>query len=947
MNDMRKTKAQLVEELTALREELARRRPPAKHEAVPDRAWLSTLVDQMVEPTVMIDWEGNLVHGNALAAGVLGLDDPAQLPGINIAGILHPSSIEQAAIDLAQVKESTAPFAASYKLLVNGRTVPIESHGTKIELADGSVDLVSFQNVSAQQRTVRELQHQEGLFKSMVENANDIIYTIHTDGTLRYVSPNWKSMLGHEPEEVIGTSFMPYIHPEDLPACLAFLEQVMASGTKHEGMEYRVQHKDGSWRWHMSNASTMVTPEGETIFAGIARDISERKQMETELREGRRLLEERVRERTRELEQVNRMLHEEVAEREATAEELEIFQKFADASGQGFGMADLDGRITYINQAVCRFIGFDHPGEGLGRHLSEFHPEEVRQQLIEEVVPTVLEQGEWVGEMPMLNVDGTSVPTILSMFLLRDEQGLPQQFAAVLTDIRERKQSEEAIEESERKFRSLAESTTAHISIIQDDTYVYANQAFLDYFEIEPEDLPMIIPEDMMMGMMTPKTVEQAKSAWEAATERGDTRFRFEYRDVDGNWFQTYVAVMELDDKPSVLVTNIDITEIKRAQEELKEGEERYRTIFDTAGTGMISFGQDGVITLANEEWTKLSGYSIAETVGKMSWMPFFTEDSLTRMRKYHELRSKDPSSAPRAYEAQFVDRQGKIHDGIINIQIVPGTQQRVASFQDLTELKRAQREMYRADKMAALGQIIAGVAHEINNPNNFIYFNLPILKKYIEAIRPMLEHHLVDDPDLRILNMPYEDFLADVFKLLENMEHGSQRITGIVSELKTYVRSDEERETKTGTVGPVIERVMALVGKQVRKMVKRFEVEVADDLPELSMNPGKIEQLLINLVINAGQAADKEDSWVKLTARPDTQRGADWIEILVEDNGTGIPEEIRNQIFEPFFTSKGRETGTGLGLSICHRIVEEHGGSIGVESTPGQGTTFTIHLPA
>ena len=134
------------------------------------------------------------------------------------------------------------------------------------------------------------------------------------------------------------------------------------------------------------------------------------------------------------------------------------------------------------------------------------------------------------------------------------------------------------------------------------------------------------------------------------------------------------------------------------------------------------------------------------------------------------------------------------------------------------------------------------------------------------------------------------------------------------------------------------------------------MDSEECEEKEEREEGKGK----LINLVINAGQAADKEDSWVKLScgpgsdrarpgldrAKPGSDRGADWIKILVEDNGQGIPEEIRDQIFEPFFTSKGRETGTGLGLSICHRIVEEHGGSIEVDSTPGEGSTFTIHLP-
>jgi PAS domain S-box-containing protein len=426
--------------------------------------------------------------------------------------------------------------------------------------------------------------------------------------------------------------------------------------------------------------------------------------------------------------------------------------------------------------------------------------------------------------------------------------------------------------------------------------------------------------------------------------KRGDTRFRFEFQDLEGSWFQTNVAMMELDGRPSYMIMEFDITELKRAQQKVEENEKRYRTIFDTAGAGMISFGENGVITLANEEWAKLSGFTIDETVGKLTWEVFFIEPARSKMKKYHEMRTQDPTSVPGAQEAQLLDRAGRIHDGIFNVQVVPGTQQRVASFQDMTELKRAQKEMYRADKMAALGQIIAGVAHEINNPNNFIYFNLPILRKYIEAIAPLLERRLEEEPDLQILNMPYEVFLQDVFKLLENMEHGSRRIAGIVSDLKSYVRSDEDQVRKAQQVGQAVERVMTLVGKQVRKMVKRVDVEIAEGLAPVQMNAGKIEQVLINLLINAGQAADKEESWVKLSARPpDGTEG--WVELRVEDNGAGIPEDKLEQIFEPFFTSKGQ--GTGLGLSISQRIIEEHGGRVSVESEPGKGTCFTILLPA
>ncbi len=375
------------------------------------------------------------------------------------------------------------------------------------------------------------------------------------------------------------------------------------------------------------------------------------------------------------------------------------------------------------------------------------------------------------------------------------------------------------LQDSETKFRTLAESTDAQISVMQGDRYVYGNQALLDYYGVDQDDLLVTTVDDLTLGMISAEEIMRIAPQWEEAAARGETHFRVEFQDMEGRWFQTHATQIELDGEESFLAVAVDIT-----------------------------------------------------------------------------------------------------------------------------ELKRAQTEMYRADKMAALGQIVAGVAHEINNPNNFITFNLPILRRYVDAMRPWLERQLDQEPDASLLGMSLPDFLDDVYQLLENMEQGSRRITGIVSDLKHYVRSDEDQDRKAQPIAPSVERVMTLVGKQVRKMVRRFDVEIADGLPQVEMNAGKIEQVLINLVINAGQAADKDDSWVKLTTRSTVE---DRVELVVEDNGAGIPRDTLDRIFEPFFTSKGRDQGTGLGLSISHRIVEEHGGRIDVESTVGEGTCFTVSLPA
>ncbi len=380
----------------------------------------------------------------------------------------------------------------------------------------------------------------------------------------------------------------------------------------------------------------------------------------------------------------------------------------------------------------------------------------------------------------------------------------------------------------------------------------------------------------------------------------------------------------------------------QHTEKALAESEDIYRTIFETTGTGTVIFMEDGVISLANEEFSELTGFARSEIENVMHWKEFLKG---RRLEDEHAAPMDVPKDDGNRFEARLTDKSGTEHEGVVVVNRVPGTTLHVASFFDLTDLKQAEMQMFRADKMAALGQIIAGVAHEINNPNNFIYFNLPILKRYIEAVRPLLDRCAEDDPDLRILNMPYRVFLEDTDKLIENMQHGSERITGIVSELKNYIRSHEVEDRKPESLDLVIQHVMALVGKQVRKMVKRFDVEVEKDLPLVPMNAGKIEQVLINLVINAGQSANKENSRVSLSAFRDRD-GDPFVHLVVEDNGSGVPRNLLSKIFDPFFTTKGRDSGTGLGLAISQRIVEEHGGKIRVESREGQGTRFTIRLP-
>ncbi|MDP8254719.1 MAG: ATP-binding protein [Candidatus Alcyoniella australis] len=385
----------------------------------------------------------------------------------------------------------------------------------------------------------------------------------------------------------------------------------------------------------------------------------------------------------------------------------------------------------------------------------------------------------------------------------------------------------------------------------------------------------------------------------------------------------------------------VDMTEIRRAEAALRQSEEQNRALLNAMPDMIFQFSAKG----------EFISYKAAKD--DMLLLP---PEAFMGKRVHQVLPPDVASQTIEHIESALATGQMQIYEYCLDLpngsigtfetrMVVSGEDSVLSMVRNVSDRKRAEQQMFRAEKMAALGQIIAGVAHEINNPNNFIFFNLPILERYIEAIRPLLDDCAARQPGLKILNMPYEAFLEDVFKLLQNMQHGSERITSIVSELRSYIRSQEAEELRPEDVNALIEHVMTLVGKQVRKTVKRFDVELEPDLPAVTMNIGRIEQVLINLVINAGQAADKDDSWVRLhTGLAPDDPG--FIEFVVTDNGCGIAADVLSQIFDPFFTTKGRESGTGLGLAISQRIVEEHSGRLLVHSDPGEGSRFTVLLP-
>jgi len=262
----------------------------------------------------------------------------------------------------------------------------------------------------------------------------------------------------------------------------------------------------------------------------------------------------------------------------------------------------------------------------------------------------------------------------------------------------------------------------------------------------------------------------------------------------------------------------------------------------------------------------------------------------------------------------------------------------------DITDMKKMQAQLLQSYKLASLGKLVAGVAHEINNPNTFILGNLKIIQESFEDIFPILDDYNSKSGDLKIARLNYDIFKENISTLVTDMINGANRTKKIVGDLRNFAKKDDDILTEDVDINFIIRNNLTLTRKHIKK-IARLDIELGENIPVFKGSCNKFEQVLLNLIMNASEAVENGDGVITLQTGYDAE--SKHVILKISDNGNGMDENTLRNIFDPFYTTKRNRGGTGLGLSITYGIIKDHNGFIEVDSKVGSGTTFTIKIPA
>ncbi|HOD36932.1 MAG TPA: PAS domain S-box protein [Syntrophales bacterium] len=915
---------------------------------------------------VLIHQNGIIQYAGQTAGRMMGYQNQAEFLGHSVMEYLHEEDRARVAdITRRRIAGEDAPSQYEARLVrKDGSVIDALISAMTIEYGGQRCTQAAFMDITEHKKAAETLRQNEAKLQGILRVAPIGISLLYHD------TPNWVSegmclMTGYSPEELKGTTreFLYCDRKESRRVRSGMLKQLHRKGVASAETKWKT--KDGRVIDVFLRAAVLPggrMPQAELVLTVM--DITEIKETEAALRDSRQRM-------------------------------SDIINFLPDATC----VIDRQGTVIAWNHALERLSGIkakDIIGKGDYEYALPFagrrkpvlidmamNPGElIKKSCVDvdkkgDVLSGVLQAADTSGKKrhlhtiaaPFRDAAGNVTGAIAC---LRDvtEQKKSEQFLQGITkdlrqkarkrardlnvantllrvELEEHRKTEEALRESEQRYRAIVEDQNELICRFGTDLKItFVNEAFCRYGGRSFEDL-LGCSFSSLFDREEWGRIENILSIFDRENACRTVECRSFIPDGGTRWQQWTLRAVYGDKGRFIEYQAVgrDSTEQKAFEMRLQESRNMLRSVFDGIADPLMMIGRDLQVRMLNRAAIKY--YDIrdykdvlgGEARGRL-FVQFGPEDAA---RIFQGIRDK------KALNFELTTEGKPQRNETVSIYPVRGESRKddaaIVRISDRTKEKILERQSRQSEKLASLGLLVSGLVHEINNPNNFIIFNMPILRDYVKELLPVIDAHARSQGQYELFQMPYEEFRNDLLTLLKNIEHGAQRINNTIGILSEFTCKRENGERCLTNLSEIIEKAVAICQPQIKSHVRHFHVELPPDLPHMFTDPDSLEQVLINLLINAVHACDKEDSRVTLTV----SKGKTWQNrflIEVTDNGCGMDADTTKKIFEPFFTTKPQGLGTGLGLYISCNQIERLGGQLEVESRPGEGSTFRVTLP-
>jgi PAS domain S-box-containing protein len=858
-----------------------------------------TVLENVAESYYEVDVAGKFTFFNDSLCRVLGYSKE-ELMGRSYKTFTPPEMVEKVFQAYHHVYTTDEPITGfpMEQIRKDGKRLILENSVFPIRNEKG--EIVGFRGVG---RDVTErIQMEEALrkseerYRSILEEMQDSYYETDLAGNYTFVNDAVCHGLGYTRDELIGKSFKLSYSDDEVKKLYKVFHQIYLTGQPSGDIIYTFITREGRDRIAELSAFAIRNDKGEIVgFRGVSHDITERVTMEEALRKS----EERYR---------------------TLLEEME----------EPYYEMDLAGNYTFFNDAVCKILGYTRE-EMKGITYKDYTiPEDIDR--IFKIYNHIYRTGESVKWFPsrQFKKDGTPVSTETSAFPLRDKEGKIIGFRAVTRDVTEHEKMEAALRRSEERYRSVLEDMQD--SYFENDlagNYTFVNASICNILGYTFDEL---IGKNYKLAT----TSDDAKRQFAAfhqiyLTGRPIKDFRYTFVTRDGKHGTAELSALPIRNDRGEIVgfrgLSRDITERMMMEEALRESEERYGTVLEDMHEGYYELDLPGNYTFCNEALCRQLGYSKEELIG-MNYRVYTPPEMVKEVFQAYNLvyRTGEPLSS---FPIERIKKDGTRVFAETSVFPMRNEKGEIIGFKgvinDITARKKAEVERKQleqkaqlASRLASVGELASGVAHEINNPLTGVigYAHLLLARK---------------------------DISRDVRRDLEIINEGSQRVAGIVKKLLAFARQTRP-EQRYVNINELIHNTLDLRAYELSANNIKVTLQLTRDMPMTIADPGQLQQVFLNLIINAETEMKLANDKGKLSIKTETMNNA--IKISFKDNGPGISKENLETIFDPFFTTREVGQGTGLGLSVCHGIITEHKGKIWAESEPGKGATFIIELP-